>query len=101
MKYSHAETELIRMYARTHTAQQIAEMTGRSRGSVKQKMFRMGVSMMKHGDTHYNVKHSDHDVELCRTLYDEGLSCGQISEKMEIPQSYVRKIVAHIVRKPA
>lgn len=101
MKYNHAETELIRMYARTHTAQQIAEMIGRSRGAVKQKIMRMGIRMMKHGDTHYKVKHSDRDIELCRTLYDEGLNCRQIAEKMETSHSYVRKIVAHIVRKPA
>lgn len=101
MKYTPAEVRLIRKYATSHTAAQIGEMLGRSRGSVKSKVFRMGLHMMKCGGTHFNVKHTDHDIELCRVLYDEGLTCSQIAEKMETSPSYVRKIVAHIVRKPA
>lgn len=101
MKYTPAEIQLIREYAATHTAKQIGEILGRSRRSVLQKAGSLKVSIGRSGDRHYNVKHTDHDVELCRALYDEGLNCRQIAEKMEISHSYVRKIVAHIVRKPA
>jgi len=57
--------------------------------------------MIKNGDNHYAVKHSDHDVELCRALHDEGLSVTEIADKMEIPQSYVSQIVRYHKRKPA
>lgn len=101
MKYTPAEVRLIRKYAVTHTAQQIGEMLGRSRYSVIQKARSEGISMIKHGETHYNVKYTDHDVELCRALHDEGLSQTEIAKKMEIPRPYVCKMVNHIVRKPA
>lgn len=101
MKYTRHDIAILRKHAATHTAQQIGKMLGRSRRSVLQKAGALKVSISRSGDRHYNVKHTDHEIELCRVLYDEGLTCRQIAEKMEISHSYVRKIVAHIVRKPA
>ncbi len=101
MKYSPLEDSILRQYARTHTAAQIAVMLNRSRKSVTNRVHLLGISMIKNGDNHYAVKHSDHDVELCRALHDEGLSVTEIADKMEIPQSYVSQIVRYHKRKPA
>lgn len=101
MKYTRHEIAILQKHAATHTARQIGEMLGRTRLSVKRKAYELGIKMRKSGDNHYLTKHTDHEIELCRALYDEGLNCRQIAEKMETSHSYVRKIVAHIVRKPA
>lgn len=96
--FSESELEVLRQHAEAHTGQQIANMLGRSRGVVLSKLRAMGLNSIKRGDKHYKVKHSDHDVELCRKLYDEGVSPVVIAEKMEMPRGYVRKIVNHLVR---
>lgn len=101
MRFTRSEITLLRNLARSHTAQQIADMTGRSRRSIANKAFELGISMKKNGDAHYNVKHSDHDIELCRALYDEGLPIREISEKMEIPANYLSNILHFRKRKPA
>lgn len=98
--FTDTELQILRQHAASHTGQQIADMLGRSRKVVLNKLNAMGISAVKRGDNHYNVKHSDHDIELCRQLYEEGLSPVLISEKMEIPRGYVRKIVSHIVGRP-
>lgn len=42
------------------------------------------------GDAHGNTVHSDYDVELIRSLYDEGVSISDIASKFEIPLRTVR-----------
>ncbi|AXH72143.1 MAG: DNA-binding protein [Siphoviridae sp. ctdc_1] len=101
MIFTPDEIRLIRRLAKTHTAQQIAEMTGRSRRSVANKAFDLGISMKKHGDNHYNVKYSDEDVELARQLHEAGLGVREIAEKMEIPQDHLSNILYFRKRKPA
>lgn len=101
MKFTNEEIDLIRKHGRTHTAQQIGNMIGRSRRSVANKAFELGISMKKNGDNHYNVKHSDHDIELCRAMFDDGLSVREIAEKMEIKQEYLSNILHFHKRKPA
>lgn len=94
------ELQILRQHAASHTGQQIADMIGRSRRVVLNKLNAMGISAVKRGDRHYNVKHSDHDIELCRLLHQHGVSPGVIAEKMEMSRNYVYKIVNHIVRRP-
>jgi len=101
MKFTPAEVNLIRTLAATHTAQQIADMTGRNRRSIANKAAELRISMKKHGDNHYNMKHTDHDIELCRILYDEGLPIAEIAEKMEISKRYLTNILYFRKRKPA
>lgn len=96
--FTDEELEILRHHAASHTGQQIADMLGRSRKVVLNKLNAMGISSVKRGDRHYKVKHSDYDIELCRKLYDEGVSPVVIAEKMEMPRGYVRKIVNHLVR---
>lgn len=42
------------------------------------------------GDAHGNTVHSDYDVELMRSLYDEGVSVSDIASKFEIPLRTVK-----------
>lgn len=98
--FTDAELQILRQHAATHTRQQIADMLGRSRKVVLNKLNAMGISVVKRGDRHYNVKHSDHDIELCRLLHQDGVPPGVIAEKMEMSRNYVYEIVNHIVRRP-
>ena len=98
--FTDAELQILRQHAASHTGQQIADMIGRSRKVVLNKLNAMGINAVKRGDQHYNVKHSDHDIELCRLLHQEGVPPGVIAEKMEMSRNYVYKIVNHIVRRP-
>ncbi|SKA16807.1 Uncharacterized protein conserved in bacteria [Vibrio cincinnatiensis] len=45
------------------------------------------------GENSHMAKLSDDDVELIRTLFEEGLTCRQIAEKFEISSSHVANIV--------
>lgn len=100
-KFSPEEDTILRQYARTHTAQQIGDMLNRTRRSVVNRVVRLGISMIKCGENHYAVKHSDHDIELCRALYDEGMTVAEIARKMEMGTGYVSQIIHMIKRKPA
>lgn len=100
-KFSPDEDAILKKYARTHTAQQIADMLNRTRRSVVNRVIRIGISMIKSGENHYAVKYSDHEIELCRALYDEGLSVAEIARKMEMNNGYVNRIIHMVKRKPA
>jgi predicted transcriptional regulator len=48
----------------------------------------------KAGEGHYRARLSDAEVELMRSLWDEGLySYRTLAEKFEVPKGYVRDIV--------
>lgn len=100
-RFTRDEVNLIHSHAATHTAQQLGDMLGRTRRSIANKAHSLGISMKKRGDNHYNVKHSEHDIELCRALFDDGMSVREISEKMEIDQPYLSNILYFHKRKPA
>ncbi|MBY8063551.1 hypothetical protein KW491_06175 [Vibrio fluvialis] len=51
------------------------------------------VSLRRKGELYPHAKGSDHDVELCRRLYDEGITPSVIAEKMEMSRSHVSSIV--------
>ncbi|GEM77579.1 hypothetical protein [Vibrio sagamiensis] len=51
------------------------------------------ISLRRKGELYPHAKCSDNDVELCRCLYDEGLTPSQIAEKMEMNRSHVSSIV--------
>lgn len=44
------------------------------------------------GQSHPQAKYADHEVDLLRELRDQGLSYGQIAEKMEMPRATVSSI---------
>lgn len=51
------------------------------------------ISLRRKGELYPHAKGSDHDVELCRRLYDEGLTPSVIAQKMEMSRSHVSSIV--------
>jgi hypothetical protein len=44
------------------------------------------------GEDHQHALYTDHEVELVRRLWDDGLSYGKIARAMEMPKSTVRDI---------
>jgi|GEM_PF-2156284 len=59
------------------------------------------ISLRRKGELYPHSKGSDHEVELCRQLYDEGLTPSQIADKMELSRSHVSKIVYYHSRTEA
>lgn len=51
------------------------------------------ISLRRKGELYPHAKGSDHDVELCRRLYEEGVPPSIIAEKMEMSRSHVSGIV--------
>ncbi|OXX29105.1 hypothetical protein [Vibrio sp. V08_P9A1T1] len=51
------------------------------------------ISLRRKGELYPHSKGSDHEVELCRQLYDAGLTPRKIAEKMELGLSHVMSIV--------
>ncbi|PSW24527.1 hypothetical protein C9I94_10855 [Photobacterium swingsii] len=51
------------------------------------------ISLRRKGELYPHAKGSDYDVELCRSLYDEGIMPKEISEKMGMTRSHVSAIV--------
>lgn len=78
--------------------QDIADHLGRSLTAVRVKAFSEQVNPSTIGERNRNSKHSDHDVELCRALYAQGITPRVIAEKMEIPKGTVYAIVYRRIR---
>jgi hypothetical protein len=51
------------------------------------------ISLRRKGELYPHSKGSDHEIELCRQLYDLGLYPKEIAEKMEFTRSHVSAIV--------
>lgn len=95
-----SEDQVIRDYADVKSACELSAMLpGRTPGAVKRRAMLLKVSIRRNGERHHLAKYTDHEIELCRLLYDDGMTAILIAEKMEMPYSYVRKIVSHLVRK--
>uniref|UniRef100_UPI0040486268 hypothetical protein n=1 Tax=Shewanella baltica TaxID=62322 RepID=UPI0040486268 len=77
----------------THTSEAIAQILGRTEHSVKGKAYSLGINFMKVGEHSPLAKHSNHDIELCRQLHEEGLRPFQIAEKMEIEISHLCRVL--------
>jgi len=50
------------------------------------------------GSSHSRSKLDEHDVELIRSLYDEGLSCRTIAEKFDVCKTHVSDIITGVRR---
>jgi hypothetical protein len=68
----------------------MANVKGRVQG-MKRKGIR--VSLRLQGELYPHAKGSDHEVELCRQLSDEGLTPSVIADKMEFSVSHVNAII--------
>lgn len=97
--WSPDEVAYLRAAVTTTRYQDIAKRLGRSQKAVQQKAFVEGVNPSNIGECNRNTKHSDHDVELCRALHEDGVKPKFISEKMEIPVATVYRIVYYRTRR--
>lgn len=87
------ELRQLRVLSVTHTSAAIAHLLGRTEHSVKGKAYSLGIHFMKVGEHSPLAKHSNHDIELCRQLNEEGLRPFQIAEKMEIEISHLCRVL--------
>ncbi|MCS6204010.1 hypothetical protein [Shewanella baltica] len=87
------EIKKLKSLSMTNTAFEVGELLGRSEASVKGKALQLGVYFMKVGENSPLAKHSNHDIELCRQLHEEGLRPFQIAEKMEIEISHLCRVL--------
>lgn len=71
---------------------QVGHALGRSRGSVKVRAGKLGVSYQKVAETSPMVKLSNEDVEFIRELSEMGLNFCEIARKFEVDNSHVRKV---------
>lgn len=92
------EITFLRKNAEKMTQAQMAEALGRTRGSVEQKCYKLGISTQRYGESHHSARYSDEDVELCRQLFDAGVSRKEICEKMEISYDTVVDILLYRFR---
>ncbi|EOI7372953.1 TPA: hypothetical protein ACJFUB_004440 [Yersinia enterocolitica] len=97
--WSPVELAYLRENAGTTRHQAIADHLGRTLRSAQLKALKEGFRPRNIGERHYLAKYSDHDVDLCRELHEEGLSVRIIAEKMEMPVSTVEAIVYYRIRR--
>ncbi|ELI8129966.1 hypothetical protein ACT0ZX_004663 [Yersinia enterocolitica] len=97
--WSPDEVAYLREAVTTTKYQDIANHLGRTLTAVRVRAFLEGVNPSGIGECNRNAKHSDHDVELCRALYEDGVKQRFIAEKMEMPVSAVYGIVYYRTRR--
>lgn len=97
--WSPDEVAYLRKAVTTTRYQDIAEHLGRTLTAIRVRANAEGVNPSNIGECNRNAKHSDHDVELCRALYEEGVKPRVIAGKMEMPVSAVYGIVYYRTRR--
>lgn len=73
------------------THREIGIRLNRSTLAISHRVIRLNLTYTYNGVFQY--RYSPEDVELCRQLYDVGVSISDISEKMEIPKNTVSNYI--------
>lgn len=90
--YEPQELAFIRRNAQLLTYKQMAQHLGRTESSVASIAHAKGIGAgTPQGEHHPCCKATDHEVELARHLYEEGMAQREIAEKMEVNQSTVNR----------
>lgn len=92
-RWTNQEDLFLKAHLGEMTANDIGVSLGRSIHSVRNRIFKLGLCR-----TYVPVKvypNDDSDVELCRQLFESGLSIRVISEKMDIPRLCVYRYVTY------
>jgi len=98
------EDRIIRKWAGVKSTKEIAEMVGAlgyrkaTIPTIKNRVRSLNrngenISLRLVGERYPHAKGTDHEVELCRQLYDLGLKPKEIAEKMGFTRSHVNAIV--------
>ena len=66
------------------------------------KKTRVIVGLNEHGkrvgESHHRAKLTDHEIDLIRDLYEDGMSVSEIARKFEIQKSHCWDICHYVVR---
>ena len=76
----------------------MAKHLDRTIDSVRNKLRKLDIDSRKNIGCNLR-RHDEHDVELCRQLYDSGMTVRIIAKKMEIPPSTINAWVEYRSRK--
>lgn len=98
-KWIESNLLILRRISSTHTIAEAAKEIGCSEPTISKACRDYKISFRKYGDKHHLCSHSDHDVELARSLRDEGLSIKEIAEKMEMTAQFVSRVTNYIERR--
>lgn len=96
--FTYSEIQYLKKHHATKTYKQIALDLGRSYSQVRRYASdKLGLQHSR-GENHRLCKISDSEVELIRTLYDDGMSQIEISRKFEVSYEYVKQLVSYSSR---
>ncbi|EOJ4662874.1 TPA: hypothetical protein JWH76_004748 [Escherichia coli] len=90
--YTPEEDRFIRFYAGKKSVGEIASLLGRSYLGIQDYCFRHKILMHRYSDFHYLTKLTEHDVDLIRSLREEGLTLREIALKFDVSLGHVRDI---------
>lgn len=97
--FTRSEESYIRRYYGIKSVCSIAAYLRRDPSSIMSKASKLGLGRRYFGSNHHCSKLSDHEVELVRQLYDEGLSINAIAHKMEVQWRAIDQIVNYRCRR--
>ena len=83
--WTEEETRTLKANAAAMTADQLAELLGRTRDSIKGQARKLGVSLRKHGEACSWAKYSNAIVDKARDLHERGVPPRKISEQLSVP----------------
>lgn len=82
--YSPEEDRIIRRFGATKTAAEIGLMLERSPISIRSRAQKMGVSMLKYGEAHWNQRLPSLQCDAIKALTDAGFTCPEIKHLLHI-----------------
>ncbi|HCM1919153.1 TPA: DNA-binding protein [Salmonella enterica subsp. salamae serovar 28:r:e,n,z15] len=88
-----AEIIIMRQCAGKMRVATIGRLTGRTAAAVRAKARELNISLRLRGDYHQSARYRQADIELARSLHDEGVSRRDIAEKLEMPIGAVNQYV--------
>lgn len=88
-RFASHEIGLIERLAGTHTVKQVAEMLGRTHGSVNAAAQRLGIRFRRSGGMSKKAKYGDDVAREALRRFRDGETAREIAESMGIPRGTV------------
>lgn len=102
-RFTPEEDKVLKKYARTKTQGELAQILDRPLGGVTRRLKILGLSTMKHGDAHWNVKVDSLRMSMVHTLLDAGYAPSEVhrmfSTPLDISYNYITQIACARYRK--
>jgi hypothetical protein len=74
------DTKTLKKMAGKHHPQEIADALGRTLPAVKGKARKLSLCLIVYGEKHTSARYSNHEVERCRRLHEQGWGPSKISK---------------------